>query len=77
MKNYWLNKKLSIAVIERTGNKIRFTLSNSHVWKFSQIRAGVLEWCRHYPVLDSTQNYVRELNICREKAWDIFNAGQG
>ena len=76
MKNHWLNKKLSIAVIERDGDAIRFILSNSHVWKFSQIRKGVLEWFRIYPLLlegESEHSYINELKLCREKAWEIFN----
>lgn len=77
MKNYWLDKKLSIAVIERDGDAIRFTLSNSHVWKFLGPHKGVIEWYRMYPVLLNLEgfdsNYTRELNLCREKAWEIFN----
>ena len=76
MKNHWLNKKLSIAVIERDGKAIRFTLSNSRVWKFSQIRKGVLEWFRMYPLLlecESERSYINELKLCIKKAREIFN----
>lgn len=73
MKNYWLDKKLRIAVIERNGNEIRFTLSNSHVWKFKQPDKGVIEYSRLYPVLTMENCYALERKLCREKAWDIFN----